>query len=209
MKPTSLLFILMIMLSCNQEEQINQNKTLSTIKSETQLLYAQQVYYSSAIAESNTLEQRQNEIIAAFESGNENEELWNEFESNTQRIEKLYNLADLLIGVRPSIGPLGPIPMPPLGCLDTDTAIGFNCEPSQDFTNIDGIVLVNRYVEVQSVQIIGNENEIIGEGTEIFIDENNQKVMLLEYRFKHTAMMHSIINVKGIGEITIKTPIFN
>lgn len=207
MKPISLLFILMMMLSCNQQEQIDQNETLNVEKSEMQLLYAQQVYYSSAIAEANTLEQRQNEITAIFEEGGENDELWNEFESNAQKIEKLHNLSNLLMEILPSIGPIGPIPMPPGGCFDT--SIGFNCEPSQDFRNIEGIVLTNGKIEVQSVRIIGKENEVVGEGTEIFTDENNQKVMLLEYRFKHTAMMHSTINVKGIGEIIIKTPIFN
>lgn len=204
MKFTSLLIILMLILSCNNQDQ---QEPLANQKSEMQVIYAQQVYYASAVAEANELQQIQSEIIAILENGNESEELWNEFESNNQRIEKLNNLSELLIGLNPSLGPNGPIPMPPGGCFNTN--IGFNCVPEQNLSNINAIVLPTDAIEVQNIQIINNENEIVGEGIEIFVDEYDQKIMILEHHFKHTATMHSAIYVEGIGEIIIKTPVLN
>ncbi len=204
MKFTSLLIILMLILSCNNQDQ---QETLTQQKNEIQVIYAQQVYYMSAIAEANELEQIQSEIIAILENGNESEELWNEFESNNQRIEKLNNLSEILIGLNPSIGPIGPIPMPPGGCFET--TIGLNCVPEQNLSNINAIVLPIDAVEIQNIQILNNENEIVGEGTEIFVGEYDQKTMVLEHRFKYTATMRSVIYVKGIGEIIIKTPVIN
>ncbi len=206
MRTTSLLFMLLVILSCNQQDQV---ESLTYKKNANQVIYAQQVYYASAIAEANKLELIQSEILAALESGNESEALWNEFASNNLRIELLLNLSELLIGLNPSIGPLGPIPMPPNPCFSSETAIGLNCVPEQNLANISGIVLPTDIIKVQSIRIVNNANELVGLGTEIFVDEYEQKTMVLEHHFKNMATMRSVIYVKGMGEISINTPVFN
>jgi len=192
MKLNVLLLIAMIILSCD-------NKTK---EKEVKYIYAQQTFYSSAVAETNTLTQRQEEITIEIDSGNTDEQLANEFEMNAQRIENLQNLSEVLLGLVPSIGPIGPIPMPPEPCLDTS-----NCAPLQNLTDIKGMVLHNE-IEITNTTLYNNEvNDVVGFESfpgDLFL---NQEVLLLEANFTNITKMNFTVSVDGINEITIHVPI--
>ncbi len=185
----------MVLLSCDTETEEN----------ETVYIYAQQVYYASAIAEENDLKQRQDEITLELETNSTNEQLLNEFENNTQRITRLQNLSEVLIGLNPSIGPIGPIPMPPDGCFDT--SIGLNCAPQQNLTNTD-IMVLHEDINILNISLFNNEiGDTVGFESVPGDQFSNQEVLLFDANFANITIMHSTISVDGIGEITINTPI--
>ena len=206
MKTTSLLIFLMLVLSCTNQETIEQNKTAQDVKvtnkRPTQSFNAQEVYFRSAIAEAYNLEQRQEEITEILEHEEGDENLEREFEDNNYRIEQLHTFSDVMVRV---VGPIGPIPIPPRGCFDT--ARGLNCMPTENLANVDEMIVFNDDVEVSSIQIFDHHNELVGQGTEIYVNEYNQKVMRLEHNFEYNSIMISVLNVEGMGEITINTPV--
>lgn len=184
-----------VLLSCDTETEEN----------ETVYIYAQQVYYKSAIAEENDLKLRQDEITLALETDSTNEQLLNEFESNTQRITRLQNLSEVLIGLNPSLGPNDPIPMPPGGCFNT--SIGFNCAPQQNLMNTD-IMVLHEDINILNISLFNSEIDDIVTFELLPGDAFlNQEVLLFDANFSNITIMHSTISVDGIGEITINTPI--
>ncbi len=196
MKLKLLLFTLaIVLLSCNKKTEEN----------EPIYVYAQQVYYKSAIAEENDLKQRQDAITLALETDSTNAELLNEFEINTQRITRLQNFSEVLLGLVPSIGPVGPIPMPPSGCFNTGTE--FNCVPKLNLIKTDGMVL-HPEINILNINLFNNA---IGDvvGFELLPGDAflNQEVLSFDTDFTNITTMHSTISVAGFGEITINTPI--
>jgi len=150
---TLLLFIIVTAFSCKDDE----------VKEEKDpYIYAQQVFYSTAVANKRDLQIRQEEIQDIIDAGNAqgNDDLTNELENNTLKIEKLGNLVTYLLGIDPSVGPIGPIPIPPKGCL-----VAANCIPTQNLTDITGMVL-HENIEITYVTLFDAE---VGDITDLFI----------------------------------------
>jgi|LGOV01.1.fsa_nt_gb hypothetical protein len=197
------LFVSLFMLfSCNQQEQFIQDQIVTTKVSEEQkneYLYGLQIYYSSAVAEINGLEQRKAELLMAVEKGKE--EALKELEKVQEEIEKLNQFKEYLLGLSPPVGPDRPIPMPPIGCMVTS-----NCDPKQDITYTKGIVLVKE-IEVLNVEVRNDKNRLVGEGTETGKDEFGQQALLLKLNFTGSATMTTTLNTEVVGKITLVTPV--